>query len=259
MKSEVYSVFSFALLVIYGGFCELQISLPIDYDSLEVPFHKENEPFRVDANFIAIKPKYINVHKQKIELTFWLTLTWIENRFNVSGDKNVSNQVPKSSFITANYFQFQPKFVKLSKRFDNIWAPELLVYQRYEVFDMDPDLKFVIPKEKNVSFNYFNQAIDISCQMNFTKFPFDVQRCPFSIFATNVMKTEMIFNDVTDYEKSAYLKDVYFTFYKFVTIHPDLPGVGFQMEISRMLTQHIATNYVPSALLVMISWLRYFD
>ena len=98
MKSEVYSVFSFALLVISGGFCELQISLPDDYDSLEVPFHKENEPLRVDTNFIAIKPKYINVHKQKIELTFWLKLTWIENRFNVSGEKNVSNQVSKSPF-----------------------------------------------------------------------------------------------------------------------------------------------------------------
>ena len=96
MKSEVYSVFSFALLVISGGFCEFHISLPIDYDSQEVPFHKENEPLRVDTNFIAIKPKYINVHKQKIELTFWLTLTWFENRFNVSGEKNVSNQVSKS-------------------------------------------------------------------------------------------------------------------------------------------------------------------
>ena len=94
MNSKVYLVFSVALLVISGGFCEMQISLPIGYDDQEVPFRKENEPFRVDANFIEIKPKYINVHKQKIELTFWLHLTWIENRFNVSGERKVRNQTP---------------------------------------------------------------------------------------------------------------------------------------------------------------------
>ena len=140
-----------------------------------------------------------------------------------------------------------------------IWTPRLKI--REEVSEKPPKRleKMKLMKSKTI---FVNQEVmkKLSCPMDFDKFPFDVQKCNFSMFDALNYADTLVFVDETKYihdisENSKYYVKVeglnYTTTWKGHSL------IGFNLILTRKTHIYLASIYLPSAMFVVMSWLRY--
>ena len=218
---------------------DIKVKLPDNYDKHEIP----NGTQLVIFKFNQVNPTFIDFRGQKLKIKYWITNSWQEPRFNVSGKGK--------SF---------PKKVILSQAHDSLWFPRLITFEKMGQHAFIPDLKIFIPKGNVVRYVYFRQMVEIICPMSFEDFPFDEHICSFTIASINALNDDLVLQDVTNYTK--FSKEFHFedTTYKIIKRNVGILGghsaVGIQFKIRRSLSQIVASHYLPSALLVGISWLR---
>ena len=135
-----------------------------------------------------------------------------------------------------------------------------MVIEKLEKYDFEPDTMEFFPIYKKLLYSYFHQMIEIVCPMSFEKYPFDEHICHFTVISINELDDKLVLEDKTNYSK--YSQEFHFedTTYKVIRNEigsiANYSAVGIKIEIKRSLTQIMASHYLPSALLVGISWLR---
>ena len=218
---------------------KIEVKLPDDYDKHEIP----NGTQKVWFKFKQVQPTFIDFRGQKLKIKYWIINSWQESRFNVSGKE-------------ADF----PERIILTHSHDSLWFPKLMILEKMGQIDFVPDLKIFNPEGNVVWFVYFRQIVDIICPMSFDDFPFDEHICNFTVISITGLEDKLVLKDKTNY--SIFSKEFHFedTTYKIIKRNVGSPGgfsgVGIQFKIRRSLSQIVASHYLPSALLVGISWLR---
>ena len=109
---------------------------------------------------------------------------------------------------------------------------------------------------------FVNQEVmkKLTCPMDFDKFPFDVQKCNFSMFDALNYADTLVFVDETKYihdisENSKYYVKV--EGLNYTTTWKGHSMIGFDLILTRKTHIYLASIYLPSAMFVVMSWLRY--
>ena len=134
------------------------------------------------------------------------------------------------------------------------------MFEKLEKHYFEPDVIEFRPENKMVVYSYFHQMIEIMCPMTFENYPFDEHMCNFTVTSINELEDKLVLEDVTDYSilsKEFYFEDTTIRITKndIISVY-NYSAVSIKIEIKRSLTQIMASHYLPSALLVGISWLR---
>ena len=108
---------------------------------------------------------------------------------------------------------------------------------------------------------FVNQEVmkKLTCPMDFDKFPFDVQKCNFSMFDALNYADTLVFVDETKYihdisENSKYYVKV--EGLNYTTTWKGHSMIGFNLILTRKTHIYLASIYLPSAMFVVMSWLR---
>ena len=121
--------------------------------------------------------------------------------------------------------------------------------------------KFVITKLEqgdNATMQYsFSTKVSINCDMNFAKFPFDTQTCPFRIRS---LKKDpiIIWSNIT--AKTEPLKDSEFWVRFEETSNTKINNmtvVGFDLQIKRKSQSFLYEFFIPCLLMVVTSWVSF--
>ena len=138
-----------------------------------------------------------------------------------------------------------------------IWTPRLKI--REEVSEKPPKRleKMKLMKSKII---FVNQEVmkKLTCPMDFDKFPFDIQTCNFSMFDALNHANTLVFVDKTKYENgiSASKYNVKVERLNYTSGWKGHSMIGFNLILTRTTHIYLASIYLPSAMFVVMSWLR---
>ena len=232
--------------------CSDSICVPEDYKKDVTP--SINKPCTIEANFNFIRILKVNDRDSTITLSLELNLKWRDDRLIFS--KNITQSL-----------------IKLPPSIQNaLWIPDIFIFGLHRVNQLELTQKFVYMYQANATDLVFTDAfeIDMFCNMTFKYFPFDSQNCDFLITSYSSTDTDILFKfnsiDFQINDQISHLK------YHIVDIQPvkefkseflEANGsrgnwsiTGFSVSLSRKKMKYIVDYFMPSGLLVIISWVR---
>ena len=232
--------------------CTDSICLPENYKKDEAPY--KNKPCTIETTFNFIRVLKVNDKDSTITLSLELNLKWRDNRLMF--EKNVTQALTKL-----------PSTVQ-----KKIWIPDAFIFGLHGVNQLELTRKFVYMYQTNTTDLIFTDAfeIDIFCKMSFENFPFDSQKCDLLITSYSGTDTEITFkfnsidyriNDqvshlkyhITDVQP---VKEYKSEFLKADGSKGNWSITGFSVLLSRKRMKYIVDYFMPSGLLVIISWVK---
>merc|ERR1711936_884360 len=232
--------------------CSQEVCLGANYSKLELPSKTNN---LVGVSFDIDEVLKIEDSSNSITFSIFLNVEWNENRliFTPEFGKDSNGLVP----ISAN-------FVK------DLWLPNIFIYnlRSFEVMDVLRRLSGLwIDADKNIP---YSQAATITfyCPFDFKNFPLDSHNCVFKLgsysyndkimpfttktFGMKATKNSGSFSLKSDVDISALSENlIQFGFLGNFSV------AGFEMKISRRSQPYIVSYYLPSGLLVCLSWMTF--
>ena len=199
----------------------------------------------VSNSFEKISVMDVNEAQKKITSLFWLYCRWKDSRISITFPNNESR-----TLIT----KVTPK-----NHLFPIWAPSRALKEPSigkwiefffgEIFFV----KSIADDEAILEGRSYNKAT-LPCDLDFTSFPFDMNRCEFRIRG----KTPGVLreNKKTDYLKHTVPAfDVYITLFsnKSDDNNETTNDYGFDVEIKRRIFPYVVQYYLPCASIVVIS------
>ncbi|XP_040570016.1 glycine receptor subunit alpha-2 isoform X2 [Lepeophtheirus salmonis] len=193
----------------------------------------------------------INELEQTISLETSIRMFWKDHRISLS-KKNVP------------YLTFNPEYLK-----DAFWIPDVFVDEAKDLRSPQYQLRPSSLRVYNDSTLRFSSRVnfDIKCSMWFHRFPNDVQVCDVKLESFGYTTNEVIFKwkkSGNDVNKNISLPNFDFFIetnesYNTGSIYSlSYPGVAMKVRLSRKLTYHILQTYIPSIMLVVVSWFSLF-
>ena len=278
LSKYLYSICSWVLFSFKLGIAKLAMSLPLgaitlilhiccsiaDDQCIQKPKDLA-EPKKGTKVHITIRDLQIikvNDYDCTITLNFHLILQWNEPRLKYEFDDKEFLNLPKTGY-----------------GHNCLWMPNVFIFglksmKTHSLTDQITD--FYIRKNGtenpiNVNYKTFLEVV-FYCPMDFSDYPFDEQKCHFLMRDFNYPKeyvsyelntTEVLFNSsqqvsnlgyeiIADHSKHGHQHQ---TIYNKEEIHK-YSVIGFEIILQRKISQYIIDYAIPSALLVIISWVR---
>ena len=143
---------------------------------------------------------------------------------------------------------------------EEIWNPNLVIKHRVDHHDIEPEFISFSVINKQVTFLY-DIIVKIACPMNFDRYPFDEQNCEFWMYnnlnTLDTMKFTMkeLNPKYTHSSESRY--DINLSKPN-TTIHiaKFFSMVSLNFNLKRRTAFYLSSMYLPSTLLVGLSWMR---
>ena len=231
--------------------------LPLNYKKEAAPWEYRYLtyspiPWNYHFDFYIFDIHEINEKSQTLKISMYFELTWHEPRLRTNKSANTwraKNYVP-TSILNSNY----------------LWHPDLEIYgvqtSPRQLFMKDLS-GILITKQQQILYS-LRLDITLSCQMDFNRYPFDSQTCPFrvsSYFEDDkiVRCTSELHNDYLDeFARTLQYKiKIEELPQKYRTLEyqdRDYSRCGFMILYTRSKTQLIFQVYVTSGMLVIMSW-----
>ena len=236
--------------------CVEEICIPADYDGLTRPLLNTTNNILVDISKLQILK--VNDYDCTITLWLWFYLTWDEPRLIIP--------------------QRVPPYVTLDKPFfDELWKPDVYFFNMKETnmkhaFFYESN-SFYLINENDVSrkIRYSGELeIILYCKMKFETYPLDSHVCDFKLGSPqfdssklNFTLQQLIFESsdqvgLLDYvpqvtclpdEKKLLIEVGRLTWY----------STGCEIRLDRNIKKYIINYYIPSGLLVMVSWVGIYQ
>ena len=230
--------------------CSDSICLPENYNRDVSP--SVNGPCIIEASFNFIRILKVYDKESTITLSLELNLKWRDDRLIFLKDVTQS-------------------LIKLPSSIQNeIWIPDIFIFGLHKVNQLELTKKFIYMYQSNATHLIFTNDFEIEmfCNMTFEYFPFDSQICDFLITSYSSTDTEILFKfNSIDYQKDDQVSHVKYHIanvqpvkeYKSEFLKADgLKGnwsiTGFSVSLSRKRMKFIVDYFMPSGLLVIISW-----
>ncbi|KAF8787430.1 Gamma-aminobutyric acid receptor subunit like protein [Argiope bruennichi] len=201
--SLMYYIFNYGVTSTTSGFRSegqdcIDI-LPINYRKLDIP-KAPGGPLQIYFEFYISTIDEINESDMDFELKGFVTAKWTDNRVNCS------NICPVSNYICSKY----------------LWTPNIVFDEAKKVQPFpEREIIFIVRPPTAVSYTV-RYTFKVGCKMYFGDYPFDTQRCIFSVRLRdlNILDVNIIF--------------------------------------VRRLTGSIINIYAPSSLITAVSWVTFW-
>ena len=244
--------------------------LPDNYDPNMDPFHfKDNSPYPLPWNysyeFLIHEVAGVNDQRQRISFLMYFRVQWYEPRLQIN--------LTSTEWRTANGDLKEYLFIPFTTA---VWLPDLEIYSLRNFGS-----KKIITESQNLRINPYNMItlstyadISVTCKMDFTLFPFDHQNCYFLI--TSFSKTNETvkcnakttigdelknFDDSSDYTQRTLQYNITWTSNDLKRAMTFPFGTweycGFSLRLDRIRTKYYAEAYMPSFILVVLSWISF--
>ena len=212
-------------------------------------------PWNYFFYFYIFEVKEVNDKKQTVTLQMYFGTTWFEPRLVINEDAEEWNQTnQKSLYIPVNLLKY-------------FWYPDLEIHGM-EAYASQKILKEMSSLElfKNKRIRY-NARVDIkiSCQMNFENYPLDSQHCPFRVGSYDNEHAVVNCTSRFEYYRNKqrilqYMIDIEALpskYHIFSVFGKYWATCGFNIILIRNKIQIFFQIYVPSTLLVIVSWISF--
>ena len=227
---------------------------------IDLNLTKSALPWNYYFDFHIFDVVEINDQTQIIVLVMYALIKWYEPRININETsirwKNRAIQIEGESYLSVpiddmGYFWIPDPEVYWIKR-----------YQSQTILRPAANLRI----SRNKLFRYMTRVeVALTCQMNFENYPFDSQICPFRIGSFN--DPHQIVNCTS---KFTYYTELQRTQQYTITVSDLLPEehilsfgghlwatCGFNIVLKRKKLQIFFHMYLPSMLLVIVSWVSF--
>ena len=225
--------------------CIEEVCVPADYNHLVRPLLNDTNLIHVD--FRDLKILKVDDHESTIAISSSIWLSWIEPRIMVT------SEVP-------DIFPIDKTFLKL------LWLPDAYIYnlqsikQHAFIHNFDG---LLLVNQTWVTYNV-ELEVDIYCPMTFESYPIDTHACYFMLGSYSYDEDILNFNlrhlefdprdqvSLLDYS----LKVNPLPRFKKYRYRGDMKykRTGCEIVLERNIKKYIINYYVPSGLLVVVSW-----
>ena len=234
--------------------CSNNVCIPPDYE-------KVNPPFLNETNWMEeIVLNKINILKvddieQMISLTLEIYLTWKEPRLEVN-----------TTFKKSEWDYFS-----LEKSFQNkLWIPDLYIYDAnsvrknyitssYESLLYTPSWSYYWPDFFQTLTYSVMLNVEIFCHnMSFESYPFDSHTCYFEMSSYTYSRERFDFKKIKIRQLNTSVSDFFIKVEKLPKgkyfSKRNYSKTGFKMTLRQKFNKYMYNCYIPSGLMVMISW-----
>ena len=229
--------------------CSGEVCIPSDYDSLHLPF--TNETNNITISIADFKILNIRDNDGIIKTSFWFNMFWYEPRIIPPTNMTHSSTTLKESF------------------YKRLWLPDIMIWNLEDI-----KMRHFLNKEKVVQYGKNNMILfstnvllESRCPMEFENHPFDKHTCEiyFRCYSRNMTEVHLRMGDfifegteiknLHKFSDSVNLLDYTFD------VEPVQRGhflnhseTGLSIKLQRIIYKYVANIYIPSGLLVTISW-----
>ena len=230
--------------------------LPLDYKREEAPWEYRQLtntpiPWNYDFQFYINDVYEINERSQYIKVAMYFAITWLEPRLRTNTSANgwdISDYVSIST-LNSQYFWYPADLemygVQTSSRqfFVNDLSGILIMKQQHILYELRLNTAF-------------------SCQMDFDRYPFDSQECPFRVSSyynddTLVTCTSNFsyFGDMArNLQYTIKVSEMASKYRTFTYSGYNYSTCGFTISYTRSKTQLFFQVYLTAGMLVIVSW-----
>ena len=226
--------------------CSGEICIPLHYEKGDLP--KRNETNEVGIGISYLRILKIDDYDCIIKSSFWMTMNWKEPRLIVSPN------------TTKRYIKLDESF------YDYLWIPDIVI-PNVDVIDMihffNNKRELIYIPNVNSMVSTVNVVVETYCSMKFENYPIDNHKCKILFrSASNIASDIKLISGHLKFEKDFNLLDYSFDVQNVPTgseINDDGLNssiAGFEIRLQRNINKYIANYYVPSGILVTISWVN---
>ena len=228
--------------------CSGEICIPPDYNKLRLPV--ANSTNNITISILDLKILKIDDNDCIVKTSFWIQITWLEPRL-ISPYAKFKNEITQDY-----YYQIDESYHKY------LWLPDIFIWNLENI-----ELRRFLNNEREILYYpngtlllQTNLVLDIFCPMTFETYPIDNHTCDvyFLSFGYNVTDVNLSIGTIHTREIVNLLD------YSF-EIEAVPPGsqsyfevlrsyTGFNINLERNIYKYIWNYYIPSGLLVSISW-----
>ena len=228
--------------------CSGEICIPSDYNKLRLPV--ANSTNNITISILDLKILKIDDNDCIVKTSFWIQITWLEPRL-ISPYAKFKNEITQDY-----YYQIDESYHKY------LWLPDIFIWNLENI-----ELRRFLNNEREILYYpngtlllQTNLVLDIFCPMTFETYPIDNHTCDvyFLSFGYNVTDVNLSIGTIHTREIVNLLD------YSF-EIEAVPPGsqsyfevlrsyTGFNINLERNIYKYIWNYYIPSGLLVSISW-----
>ena len=196
-------------------------------------------------DFNSLKILKVNDNDCTITLNFEFGMKWTEPRLKISSsDTELPKRIP-----------FPQSFV------EKLWQPKTVIVGLQNIKKYYETVFLV---NNTILYCVSEMEVTVYCKMNFHKYPLDSHTCGLWIISKDPADIFKYTLDILDYHtvNQVRLLEYDFKVYGDAVKISDGEGlkerykVGFEISMDRKIQKYIVNHYVPSGLLVMISWVR---
>ena len=250
-----------------SNICYRSLCIPSGYDKLSKPplsnITDTINNITIYIPFIQILS--VNENENTLTLKLKLEIVWNEPRVTIL--PNVTNE-EMENIVIAGY--------ALPQDFKNyLWLPNVYIYnvQKIKKYKLNHDFEnyWYWLDYNNKSVISFDTEVEIIifCKMNFEDYPIDEQICYFLFGSPSVLATggqwyhleEIIFKAsdqvaLLDYKVEIDYLPEYMQFYKNDLWNITYQRTGFELRLKHNHERHLMNYYIPSGILVILSWVN---
>ena len=222
--------------------CSGEICIPLNYEKGDLP--KRNETNEVGIGISYLRILKIDDYDCIIKSSFWMLMSWNEPRLIVKHNTT-------------------KEFIKLDESFhDNLWIPDVVilnveVIDKIHLFNNKRD--FIYLPNDNLMVSTVNLVVETYCSMKFENYPIDNHTCKI-LFRSGVNNaSDISLNlDYLEFKKDFNLLDYSFDVHTIPTGSEinSFSFTGFEIRLKRNINKYIVNYYVPSGILVTITWVN---
>ena len=248
-----------------------QACLPPEYSKFELPNPNGVNPIKVELLIQEVLS--INDKDNSITFACYYNMKWQDKRIQFSSDYGrevlTKTQINDPNFnLTMNPNVIVPMNTKM---LEDLWVPNAMIYNLKSFEQMHVlDKLHGLWIHADYSVSYSTSAhITFFCPMNYHKFPLDTQICKFHIGSYSYDDSQMTFTTFKakfgDKAENTIPLDYAIKIRKLTPIDSILifEGLGnfslagFEMVLDRHASTYIFMYYLPSGLLVVVSWISF--
>ena len=242
------------------------ICIPPEYNKLTKPPPK-NETTDVQVQFRRIQVLNINENESTITLKLAILMVWFEPRIFISSNATEEDK-EQINWSKENGSKILPKGFVNHLWMPNAYIPHMHKIKKYNFVQEFETYFYLMDKsEKNAIGCQIEVETVLFCKMNFTAYPMDENTCYFTLGSYahllqskqrfTLLKQSLQFDasqqvaqldfiidvkELPEHKKTS--KDIFGTYQR----------TGFEVKFQRKFTTYFINYYVPSGILVVLSW-----
>ena len=238
--------------------------IPEDYDSSKDPFDYQNLseialPWTFTYDNWVMEITEVDDKRQRISFIMYFSVEWYDPRIVIK----LNSTIWKDSIGNMKYRLELPLGT-------DVWIPDLDIdgLRSFNVKRIHTKMAVLtLTSRKNLKYAVYAD-VSVTCNMNFTHFPFDEQFCEFLVTSysrsNDAVKCESITttgDEFKDYPQRNLQYEITWDSKNLRRYKKWKAGTweycGFRIHLERLRTKYLAEAYTPAILFVVISWISF--